>query len=216
MNFETGHIYHIYNQGNNRQVIFFNRKNYLFFIEKIKIYVLPYTDILAWCLMPNHFHLMVYVKRTSLASAANATVGVTAHKASDEDSPSNSVHTRTFNDSIGIMLRSYTRAVNIQEKRSGALFREATKSICLTKSDNNIPVWYYSSGAAAIWTNHEERQYTNICFNYIIMNPVRSGLVPAPSLWEFSSYNELKGNDKILISEKRINEFNLNPTQLSG
>ena len=62
MYFESGGIYHIYNQGNNRQVIFYNRKNYLFFLRKIRTHILPFADILAWCLMPNHFHLMVEVK----------------------------------------------------------------------------------------------------------------------------------------------------------
>lgn len=49
MQFETGHIYHIFNQGNNRQKIFFNRGNYLFFLEKIRVYILPHADIFAWC-----------------------------------------------------------------------------------------------------------------------------------------------------------------------
>ncbi len=62
MYFESTCIYHIYNQGNNWQAIFFNRENYLFFIRKIRIHILPFADILAWCLMPNHFHLMVEVK----------------------------------------------------------------------------------------------------------------------------------------------------------
>jgi len=60
MNFETGNLYHIYNQGNNRQKIFFSRENYLFFLNKIKTHILPHADIVAWCLLPNHFHLMVY------------------------------------------------------------------------------------------------------------------------------------------------------------
>ena len=58
---EAAHIYHIYNQGNNKQKIFFRRENYLYFLNKIHEYIIPYGDGLAWCLMPNHFHLMVYV-----------------------------------------------------------------------------------------------------------------------------------------------------------
>jgi len=50
MNFEQGYMYHIFNQGNNRHKIFFKRENYLFFLKKIKIFVMPYADILAWCL----------------------------------------------------------------------------------------------------------------------------------------------------------------------
>ncbi|HOV11622.1 MAG TPA: hypothetical protein PLT47_06660 [Bacteroidales bacterium] len=66
MIFEHGHIYHIYNQGNNRQQVFFIRENYLFFLKKIETFISPFTDILAWCLMPNHFHLMVYVKQVEI------------------------------------------------------------------------------------------------------------------------------------------------------
>jgi len=74
MQLEKGYLYHIYNQGNNSRKIFFKRYNYLFFIEKIKIYIKPYTDILAWCLMPNHFHLMVLVKNTELPISSSDTM----------------------------------------------------------------------------------------------------------------------------------------------
>ncbi len=66
MYFEKSGIYHIYNQGNNKQKIFFCHENYLFFLKKIKNHVFSYADILAWCLMPNHFHIMVYVLETEL------------------------------------------------------------------------------------------------------------------------------------------------------
>ena len=41
MYLEQGNIYHIYNQGNNRQLIFFKDKNYLFFLKKIQKRVNP-------------------------------------------------------------------------------------------------------------------------------------------------------------------------------
>jgi putative transposase len=58
MNFETAYIYHIYNQGNNHRNIFYKTENYQFFLSKVETYVKPYADILAYCLMPNHFHLI--------------------------------------------------------------------------------------------------------------------------------------------------------------
>ena len=78
MNFEPENLYHIYNQGNNRQKIFFTRENYLFFLNKIKMHILPHADIVAWCLMPNHFHLMIYVKDVSVSIAADSIQGVTS------------------------------------------------------------------------------------------------------------------------------------------
>jgi putative transposase len=109
MQFEKGHIYHIYNQGNNRQEIFFNRDNYLFFLKKIRTYILPYSDILSWCLMPNHFHLMVLVNEVEL----EITHPMTIH-------PNN--NKRTQNNSIAILLRSYTRAIQKQDLIKGNLF----------------------------------------------------------------------------------------------
>src|ERR1035437_3778700 len=103
MNFETGNLYHIYNQGNNRQKIFFSNENYLFFLKKIKLHILPHADIIAWCLMPNHFHLMVYVLALEIQVDGDSTPN------------SNSEKIRNVNDSIGLILRTYTRAINKQE-----------------------------------------------------------------------------------------------------
>jgi len=36
----AGHHYHVFNRGNNRQDIFFERENYLFFLRKIRQYLL--------------------------------------------------------------------------------------------------------------------------------------------------------------------------------
>ncbi|MBK7939218.1 MAG: hypothetical protein IPJ82_20030 [Lewinellaceae bacterium] len=55
MLYQPSTMYHIYNQGNNRQQVFFNLDNYLFFLRKIRSHLLECTDILCYCLMPNHF-----------------------------------------------------------------------------------------------------------------------------------------------------------------
>jgi len=99
-------IYHIYNRGNNKQKIFFDRKNYLFFIKKMREYLLPCVDIFCYCLMPNHFHFMVYTPP-----------GFDSTK---------------FGNGLKVLLGSYSRAINIQEQRAGSLFQQNTKAKCLT------------------------------------------------------------------------------------
>lgn len=37
--FISGHYYHIYNRGNNRQSIFFEPENYIYFLRGIKKYL---------------------------------------------------------------------------------------------------------------------------------------------------------------------------------
>jgi len=129
MQIEKAYIYHIYNQGNNRQKIFFEQENYLFFLRKIKIYILPYADILAWCLMPNHFHLMVYVLESQCLTSSEALTNDANN--SQSLNQSQTLTKRTLNESIGIMLRTYTRAINKQENRTGSLFKEHTKAECV-------------------------------------------------------------------------------------
>ena len=55
-------FYHIYNRGNGGQLIFYQEKNYYYFLEKIKKYMLEYWDTYSFCLIPNHFHLLVKIK----------------------------------------------------------------------------------------------------------------------------------------------------------
>ncbi len=232
MNFEKDHIYHIYNQGNNKQKIFFIKENYYFFIGKIKTHVLQFADVLAWCLMPNHFHIMVYVNYPELPAGVtdnspgqarlethpmtsshsadkvlSETVGVTDNSAGQARSHPDSSK-RSLNNSIGIMLRSYTRAVNIQENRSGALFREETKAECLTNSSGITPAFFNTKNGTMINRPINAKEYPQICFNYIHNNPVKAGLVDAPGEWEFSSFREFFGGE-ILVNKTRVNQLGL-------
>jgi putative transposase len=206
MIFKEGYIYHIYNQGNNRGMIFFKRENYLFFLRKIKQHVLPYADILAWCLMPNHFHLMVYVKESEYKSECDSKSRPDYIAAYPKSRPDFS----TLNKSIGIMLSSYTRAINIQENRSGSLFRSETKAICLNEISSITPSWFKTSGITYFNNKLPEKEYPQVCFSYIHQNPVNAGFVNAPEEWEFSSYADCIGlRDGTLINKTRIKEFGL-------
>jgi putative transposase len=108
------------------------------------------------------------------------------------------------------MLASYTRAVNNQEKWSGSLFRKKTKAINLTKIESITPSWYISHGITAMNVEIPERQYPNICFNYILNNPVKDGLVKDRKDWEFSSYQDMVGlRDGKMINRERIAELGM-------
>ena len=106
MYFETGHIYHLFNRSNNNEFLFNSRENYFFFLRKIHEHIKPYADIYAWCLMPNHFHLMIEVNKIEYNKIF-------------EEGYSKKI---TINNSIGILLSSYTHAINKKLKRKGSLF----------------------------------------------------------------------------------------------
>ena len=210
MIFESGNLYHIYNQGNNRQKIFYVRDNYLFFLKKLKKHVLPYADILAWCLMPNHFHLLVHVKQVYIPAIAE-TDGVTpSHPVSNGSHPVNKEREISLSESIGILLRSYTRAINKQEHRVGALFREETKAECLTSIEGITPSFYNTPSGTLINISDPEKEYPQICFDYIHLNPVSAGLTKTPEEWEFSSFREYCGmRNGHLINRVRAAEFGI-------
>ena len=92
--------YHIYNRGNNRERIFFEPENYLFFLKKIKEYLVPVSDILVYCLMPTHYHILVRVKQTSEV-----------------------FHTSEVSNAMMKLSVSYTKAVNKRFQRVGVLFQ---------------------------------------------------------------------------------------------
>jgi REP-associated tyrosine transposase len=96
--------YHFYNRGNNRQAIFFEAENYLFFLRRFKKYVGPFVDVLVYCLMPTHYHILVRVKQASEVfetSEVSAQVSLAMQK----------------------FLISYTKAINLRFSRAGALFQ---------------------------------------------------------------------------------------------
>lgn len=100
MTFFRNQIYHIYNRGNNREKIFYSSDNYDYFITKIDKCFNDKAYKLAYCLMPNHFHILIQVN-------------------SDE---------KRLSRRIGTMLSSYTQALNNQTGKVGSLFQQNTKS----------------------------------------------------------------------------------------
>jgi len=55
-------FYHIYNRGNNRENIFMEERNYTYFLRLYAKHVAPVADTYAYCLLRNHFHVLVRIK----------------------------------------------------------------------------------------------------------------------------------------------------------
>ena len=215
MYFESGGIYHVYNQGNNRQLVFYNRENYLYFLRKLRVHIMPFADVLAWCLMPNHFHLMLEVREVEIEYLASGiSEGFTSSEALTKpefDTETSKLPVKTtLNHSIGVLLRSYTRAINTQESRTGSLFRKKTKAICLNEINGITSHWYTSFGVTFMKVDIPEYQYPQTCFNYIHNNPVSAGLVVRAEDWEFSSYVDLVGmRAGNLVNRERVEKLGL-------
>jgi putative transposase len=129
MNLSPNEFYHIYNRGNNRQPIFFSEKNYLFFIKKIRAQLAPVSEIISYCLMPNHFHLII--KATNKSVVERVSFG---GKPMQE-----------FAYRIGILLSSYAQAINKQNGSTGSLFQQKTRVKILSEPVEEKIISYLES-----------------------------------------------------------------------
>ena len=170
MNFEIGNMYHIFNQGNNRRQIFFRDENYLFFLRKMEHQIKPYGDFICYCLMPNHFHWLFQVRRMECPQKTFS---------SDSKNPDRNI---SLNESIGIALRSYSRAINKWKGWSGSLFKGETKA----KTS-------FISEFITVDSKHwDKSDYFTNCFQYIHNNPLPS-LANRPENYKYSSAREYAG-----------------------
>jgi REP element-mobilizing transposase RayT len=92
--FLPGNYYHVYNRGANRELIFRNESNYHFLLRRVKENMGKFQIcVLAYCLMPNHYHFLLRQEGDPTISAFMQAV---------------------FN--------SYTKAFNNAHQRTGTLF----------------------------------------------------------------------------------------------
>lgn len=107
-------LYHIYNQGNNKIQLFYSRDNYLFFLKLIRKFVLPNSEIIAYSLMPNHYHIMIYTNEKSV-----------------EEKEVGNISISNLSNGFRLLQSAYTLAFNKLNNRTGSLFRQKTKFKCI-------------------------------------------------------------------------------------
>lgn len=113
---EVDRFYHIFNRGVNSKLVFLNNENYNYFLGKVKLFLLPYFDVYAYCLMPNHFHFILKPKSETESSLRFDTTGL---------------HSKVcfFSKEIAKLISSYTQAFNKVYQRSGPLFESPFKRL---------------------------------------------------------------------------------------
>lgn len=115
--FEAGTIYHVTNRANNYEDLFIEEKNYSYFLKLAQRYLIPISDIYAYCLMPNHFHLILEIKP----------VNKLPHKYRDGGSNIHQAFSNMFN--------AYAKAINKAYGRRGSLFQKHLKRKVITDMD---------------------------------------------------------------------------------
>ncbi|MEA2113462.1 MAG: hypothetical protein U9P63_02325 [Patescibacteria group bacterium] len=158
-----GDIYHILNRGVEKRKIFLDEKDYLRFVHNLydfnnknEIFISYHrrqsamrkptggersmkrdnlVDILCWCLMPNHYHILVREKINGGASAFSKKIS--------------SGHTQYF---------------NLKNERSGVLFQGRSKIIPV-KQDNYflyLPFYIFANPIKLIEKDWQEKSIKNL------------------------------------------------------
>ena len=106
---EKDRYYHIYNRGINGNNIFENDANKLYFLKQLAKYSGDKISIFAYCLMNNHFHLVIRLN----------------------------VEEEEVTQAFSNLFNSYAKAFNKQTQRTGSLFEKHFKRINL-KDENYL------------------------------------------------------------------------------
>lgn len=115
-------VYHIYNRAIGNELLFRNEHDYYFFLRKLTRYLNPIAEIYVYCLMPNHFHLLI---RTRLEEE----ILINLKRKSNKDGVK--VLTQTFSN----FFNSYSKSYNKVHKRMGRLFLYPFKRILVDNED---------------------------------------------------------------------------------
>ncbi|MDF2156245.1 transposase [Algoriphagus sp. CAU 1675] len=163
---ELGQSYHIYNHANGTENIFRDEENYRFFLKQYAKYLAEVVDTYAYCLMPNHFHLMVGVKADLDLAGFQNLPGLSTTKLAHA---SNNPVIKAFSD----FFNSYTKAINKRFERKGSLF---------VKHFKRTPIL--------------DEKHWQETFLYIHLNPVKHGFVNRTEEWKWSSWHGYQQPDK--------------------
>ncbi len=124
---EPGLYYHIFNRGNNRENLFYEDRNYEYFLKLYTHYVHPFTNTYAYCLMPNHFHFLVRIKTEEELNSETSQV-------LEKNNPS-----RQFSH----LFNAYAKSINKAYGRTGSLFEERFHRLPVTSDSYFLSLVFY-------------------------------------------------------------------------
>ena len=192
---KEGRFYHIYNQGNNRENIYYNDGNYAYFLQKLDYYLSDYMELYAFCLMPNHFHLLIKVKTIEeLDNTANEKFSVFRDNRLSKSSrlgkselekskiqADNEIYSDFISTQFRFFFMSYSKSINKQLERAGSLFRKNFKR----KEITNLP-------------------YLQQAVVYIHRNPVHHDFCDDFTAYRWSSYSKITEEKITKLKKKEV------------
>ena len=138
--FEYGGYYHVYNRGNNGENLFLEERNYLYFLNLMKKYLHPIAEIYAYCLMKNHFHIVLKIK---------------------EQEELKNVSEERLHLPFSNFFNSYAKAINKAYGRTGSLFQEHLKRNRINSNETLVQ---------AVAFVHLNPEFHKVCSDFAFYN----------------------------------------------
>ncbi|HLP50029.1 MAG TPA: hypothetical protein VK154_04050 [Chitinophagales bacterium] len=198
--FCNDNFYHIYNRTVDRKPLFANDGNYKFFLKQYDNYLSDVIDTYAYCLLGNHFHLLVRVRSEAdlttfagtdlstfkkLTNLNTNTADETFKKLSNLNAPK---QPKTAHQIVSHQFRkffqSYAMAFNKQQDRTGTLFQTPFKRALVDS----------------------EKYFAQLVY-YIHANPQLHGLTGDFKQWAWSSYTSMLADKPTKLKKQEVLEW---------
>lgn len=148
-----GQFYHVFNRGNNRENVFYKPENTLYFLKKYTKYLFPLVETYTYCLLPNHFHLLIRVRSIAEILTQDGAADLACFKNLEDLARGKDAATchayvgELVSEQFRLLFMSYAKAINKQEKRVGSLFQKNFKRLCITSDPHlhNVVLYIHAN-----------------------------------------------------------------------
>jgi putative transposase len=180
---EAGKHYHLYTHANGSEDMFRTDENFRYFLQQYQKYIPPVAETLAYCLMPNHLHLLVHInseaKLTEYFKTKHPTKDLTG-LAGESNKDLSGLERFTILQ-FSHLFNAYTKAYNKMYNRMGSLFVRAFKRKEIVSD-----------------------AYLTTAIHYIHTNPVHHGFVKTINDWSWSSYGTIITGEPSFINSNAV------------
>lgn len=178
-------VFHVFNHANGFENIYNSEENYRFFLKRMSLYLPQVVDTLAYCLLPNHFHLLIQVKPISdLTNFHQKKFDLSTEKLLQTIKKTPIDYSYLVRKQITNFLGSYVKSFNKQNGRTGSLLRQNTNRKFV---DNTV--------------------YFMNLVHYLHYNAVHHGFIQDFIEWPHSSYHTLISEQPTKLARNKILEW---------
>lgn len=148
---EIGNYYHIYNHAVGGRDLYHEPDNYEYFLGLYDKYISTVAETYAWCLMPNHFHLLVRIKGNIVYRYSNADGSIDAVRFKEVKWQTVGYNPTASDGPVGVeenkmkipqphlhfshLFNAYSKYINKRYRTRGALFERPFKRKLINSDD---------------------------------------------------------------------------------